>query len=137
MRLTSFAALLVVAVAGIASGQDEQKKSDKPVLTMKGCVDGEWLQVSAVDPVGSHTQRYKLRGNKRLLKELTSAHNGSLVEVTGAVTDSRSTTHRGKTVQVGEKTSVRIGSKDVPQVPNGDDPSIEVGSFVVLRDSCK
>ena len=129
--------LIVITLAASAPGQLEQKKSDKPVLTVKGCLDGGWLHVSSVDPVGGYTTRYRLRGNKRLLKELTSAHNGSLIEITGAVTDSASTVHRGKTVQVGKKTTIRTGSKETPSVPNGDDPSIEVGSYSVLKDSCK
>jgi hypothetical protein len=129
--------LIVMTFVAAVSGQVEQKKSDKPVLTIKGCLDGGWLHVSSVDAVGSYTSRYRLRGNKRLLKELTSAHNGSLIEVTGAVTDTAKTVHRGKTVQVGKKTTVRAGSKETPSVPDGDDPSIEVGSYTVLKDSCK
>jgi hypothetical protein len=129
--------LIVITFAASVSAQVEQNKADKPVLTIKGCLDGGWLHVSSVDGVGGYTSRYRLRGNKRLLKELTSAHNGSLMEVTGAVTDTAKTVHRGKTVELGKKTAVRIGSKETPSVPDGDDPSIEVGSYRVLKDSCK
>ena len=130
---------IVAAVPGLHDSQDP-KKSDagKPIITVTGCVDGSWLHVRKVDGVGSYATRYKLRGSKQLLKELATTHKGHLLEVTGAVTDSSSTTHRGKTIQVGKKTRIHTGVKDVPQVPAaGEDPSLAVDSFSDLKESCK
>jgi hypothetical protein len=122
---------LFICAALLAGGED------KPLITVTGCVDGSWLQVRKADTAGSYSERYKLRGSKQMMKELASQYNKHLLEVTGGVTDSASTTHRGKTIQVGKKTKIYTGAKDVPQVPSGDDPSIAVVSFRELKDSCK
>ena len=106
------------------------------MIVVTGCVDGSWLHVRKTDPVGSYSTRYKLRGAKQLMKEL-AAHHNHLVEVTGAVTDVPGTTHRGKTVQVGKKTRITTGAKEVPSVPSGGDPSLDVHAFRDLKESCK
>ena len=124
--------------AGPANRDEDQKKtSDKPVITVRGCVDGSWLHVRAVDPGGSYTERYRLRGSKQLLKEIAAKYDRHLLEVTGAVTDSASTTHRGKTVQVGKKTKIYTGAKEIPDKPSGDDPTLDVASYVELKESCR
>ena len=125
------AAMLAVA-AGPAGAQDRKKTDDKPVLTVTGCVDGSWLQVKG----GSYTERYKLRGSKQVLKELASQYKGHLIEVTGAVTDTGNSTHKGKTIQVGKKTRITTGAKEVPQVPSGSDASLDVSSYRDLKPTC-
>jgi hypothetical protein len=126
------AAVLAVA-AGPAGAQDRKKTDDKPVITVTGCVDGSWLQVKG----GSYTERYKLRGSKQVLKELASQYKGHLIEVTGAVTDTGNSTHKGKTIEVGKKTRITTGAKEVPQVPSGSDASLEVSSYRDLQPSCR
>ena len=132
-----FAAMLAAA-ASLRATQDQKKDSaDKPMITVTGCVDGSWLRVQTTDTVGSYTERYKLRGSKQLMKELASEYIGHLIEVTGAVTDTGDTTHRGKTVQIGKKTRITTGAKEVPNMPSGNDPSLEVASYRNLKDSCR
>jgi hypothetical protein len=129
-------AAILAAVVSVSASQDEKKTDDgKAVIVVTGCIDGSWLHVQKA--VGSYATRYKLRGSKHVLKELAAHHNKHLVEVTGRVTDSASTTHRGKTIQVGKKTRIHTGAKEVPQLPNGDDPSLEVASYRDLKGTCR
>jgi hypothetical protein len=72
-----------------------------------------------------------------MLKELASQYKGHLVEVTGAVTDTGNATHRGKTIQVGKKTRITTGAKEVPQVPSGSDASLDVSSYRDLKPTCR
>ena len=104
---------------------------------MTGCVDGSWLQVRSADPVGSYSERYRLIGSKQLLKEIAAQYKGHVIEVTGPVTDTASTTHLGKTIQVGKKTRITTGAKEVPPMPTGNDPTLGVDSYRDLKDSCK
>jgi len=139
MRTGLFICAALLAAAGDLRETQDRKKSDAdmPLITVTGCVDGSWLHVRKTDPMGSYAERYRLRGSKRLLKELADQHKGHMVEVTGAVTDTRDTTHRGKTVQVGKKTRIYTGAKDVPVTPSGNDPSLDVDSYRDLKDRCK
>jgi hypothetical protein len=131
-------AVLLAAAPGLHASQDRKKTDDRPILTITGCVDGSWLHVRKMDATGSYAERYKLRGSKQLLKEMSSAFKGHLLEVTGAVTDTTGkAVHRGKTIQVGKKTRIHTGAKEVPQVPQGDDASLEVVSYRDLAPSCK
>ncbi len=128
---------MLIAAAGLSASQDKKKSDDRPILTVTGCVDGSWLHVRSVGP-GSYTERYKLRGSKQLLKEMSSTFKGHLLEVTGAVTDTTGkATHLGKTIQIGKKTQIHTGAKEVPAVPQGDDASLEVVSYRDLSPSCK
>ena len=137
-------ALIVMAMFALGAtfrGAQEPKKKtgdDHPMLTIEGCLDGNWLHVKSVDAGGSYAERYRLRGSKSVLKEMTSEYKGHLLEVTGLVTDPTSnTTHMGKTVQVGKKTRITTSAKDIPQVPDGaTDPWIEVASFRDLKERC-
>ena len=126
--------VMLAAAPSPRESQDRKKTDDRPVITVTGCVDGSWLHVKG----GGYTERYKLRGSKQLLKEMSSTFKGHLLEVTGAVTDTTGkAVHRGKTIQVGKKTRIHTGAKDVPQVPQGDDASLEVASYRDLEPSCK
>jgi len=125
---------MLIAASGLSASQDKKKTDDRPILTVTGCVDGSWLHVKG----GGYTERYKLRGSKQLLKEMSATFKGHLLEVTGAVTDTTGkATHLGKTIQVGKKTRIHTGAKEVPAVPQGDDASIEVASYRDLAPSCK
>jgi hypothetical protein len=139
MRQLLLCAALLSAASSPAVAQDEAKtKNDKPVIVVEGCVDGSWLRVQKADPIGSYAERYRLHGSKYLIKELTKKYNGHFVQVTGAVTDTGNTTHRGKVIPVGKKTRIYTGAKEVPTTPAGTlDPILEVDSYRELKGSCK
>jgi hypothetical protein len=142
MRTRLFVTAAVFAAAATVSAIQDQNKDpkkktdDKAVITVTGCVDGSWLHVRAVDTAGSYAERYKLRGSKQLLKEIAGQYNKHLLEVTGAVTDTGNTTHMGKTVPVGKKTTIHTGAKDIPQVPTGSDATLDVQTFRELKATC-
>lgn len=140
MRMKLFAcASFVAAVAALTGGAQEppKKPTDDRTITVTGCVDKSYLHVRAVDSSGGYTERYKLRGSKQLVQEIAAKYDRHLLEVTGVVTDlSGNTTHRGKTVKVGKKTTIYTGAKDVPQVPTGSDATLEVQTFRELKDRC-
>ena len=131
--------VLAATIASLAQQEPKPKKSDdKPIIVVTGCLDGTWLHVSHVDGTNRSTGRYKLRGSKQLLKELQKKYEGHTVEVTGAVTDTGSTTHRGKVIEVGKKTKIYTGAKEAPERPTGmGDPELEVSSFRDLAERCK
>jgi len=131
-------AALRAAAATLHAGQEPPKKpTDDRTITVTGCVDKGYLQVKAVDGFGGYTERYKLRGSKQLVKEIAAKYDRHLLEVTGVVTDlTGNTEHRGKTVQVGKKTTIHTGAKDVPRIPTGSDATLEVQSFRELKDKC-
>ena len=133
-----FLCLAILAAASSLAAQDEKKKNDKPVILVTGCLDGSWLRVQKSDTMGTYVERYRLHGTKTLLKEMASKYNGHQIEVTGAVTDTGDTTHRGKTIQVGKNSRIYTGAKEVPVRPTGSgDPILDVGSFRELSASCK
>ena len=139
MRCGLFVCAAVLAAIGTFHGDQDPKKDDpaRAMITVTGCVDGSWLQVRVVDTVGSYAERYKLHGSKQLMKEISSQLRGHQLEVTGAVTDTAATMHRGKTVQVGKKTRIYTGVKDVPDIPSGNDPTLDVASYRDLKNTCK
>jgi hypothetical protein len=137
MRIALAAFVAICAGASLHASQ-EPKKNNKPVIVVNGCVDGSWLIVRQTDPSGTTVERYKLRGAKALMKEIEKQYRGHLLEVTGAVTDMGNTTHKGKTIEVGKKTRITTGAKEVPVQPTGaNDPLLEVDSFRDLKDTCK
>jgi hypothetical protein len=68
---------------------------------------------------------------------MASKHNNKVLEITGRVTDAPGTTHMGNTVQVGKKTKIYTGAKDVPQVPSGEASTLDVSSYRETEQSCK
>jgi hypothetical protein len=134
---------LIVAVAlasvSVLATSQEPKKSDKgnKTITVTGCVEGGYLRVHEFDPVASYTERYLLAGSKALLKEIASKQNGHRLEVTGRVIDAPGTEHLGHTTQIGKKTKIYTGTKEVPVAPTGDNTSkLEVTSFNEMQESC-
>ena len=76
-------------------------------------------------------------GQYATIKEIADKVKGHLVEVTGAVTDTTgNATHRGKTIEIGKKTKIYTGAKEVPQTPTGSDASIDVSSYRDLKPTC-
>ena len=139
MRPLFLCLAIAASVSSLALAQDEKKmKNDKPVILVTGCLDGSSLRVQKSDTMGTYVERYRLHGTKTLLKEMASKYNGHQIEVTGAVTDTGDTTHRGKTIQVGKNSRIYTGAKEVPVRPTGGgDPILDVGSFRELSASCK
>jgi hypothetical protein len=139
MRTKLFAVSVILAAVAAHAGQEPKKKSaDDRTITVRGCVEKSYLYVNAADAVGSYAERYKLRGSKQMLKEIAAKFDKHLLEVTGVVTDLTSgTTHRGKTVQIGKKTTIYTGAKDVPTVPTGSDATLDVQSYRELKDTCR
>jgi len=138
-------AALTAALAVSLQAQEPKKKDpENRTITVKGCLDGNWLNVVGMDMVGSYRERYRLHSSKAILKEMASAHKGSVLEVTGVVTDrevidpAQKTTHRGKTIEIGQKTKITTGAKETPTVPRaGSDPSIEIASYRDTKERCK
>ena len=138
MRLGLLLCAAVSAAALLQAQEPKKKKEEKPTIVVTGCVDGSWLAVRGSDPIGSYATRYKLRGSKQLLTELRKEFEGHLLEVIGAVTDTGGTVHRGKTIEIGKKTRIVTGAKEVPRQPTGvSDPELEVSSFRDLKERCK
>jgi hypothetical protein len=133
------AMVLAAALAAHAAQPTKAKQTDdKATIVVTGCIDGSWLRVSHVDGTNIQATRYKLRGSKQLVKELEKKYSGHEVEVTGIVTDNGSTTHRGKTIEVGKKTRIYTGAKEAPEHPTGaGDPTLEIASFRDLMNRCK
>jgi hypothetical protein len=131
----------VLAAGATYASQDpkaRKKADDRPVIVVTGCVEGTWLRVQRTDAAGTFVERYKLRGSRQLMSEVQKQLKGHQVEVTGAVTDTGETAHRGKTIEVGKKTRISTGVKDAPQYPTGTgDPVLEVDSYKDLKDRCK
>ena len=69
---------------------------------------------------------------------MTKKYNGHLLEVTGAVTDTGDTTHRGKVIPIGKNSRIYTGAKETPVMPSGvADPILDVASFNEVPGTCK
>jgi len=139
MRSGPLIAAVTLASVSVLAASQEPKKSDKDnkTITVTGCVEGGYLRVHEFDNVGSYTERYRLAGSKALMKEIASQHSGHRLEVTGRVIDAPGTEHLGHTTQIGAKTKIYAGAKDVPVIPTGDNTSkLEVTSFNEMQESC-
>jgi hypothetical protein len=136
-RLTAVTVCTAAATAIGWAQEPKPKSSGKNLITVTGCIDRSYLDVREQDTAGFSVERYRLKGPKDLLKEISAKYNRHLVEITGAVTDTASTTHMGKTVQVGKKTRITTAAKDVPQTPSAETPTLEVATYRELQDSCK
>src|SRR5262245_48346698 len=130
-KLFACAALLAAAAVAVAAQEEKKKKNeDNKVITVTGCVEKGYLRVIAVDTKGSYAERYRLRGAKQLLKEIAEKYDKHQLEVTGHVTDPGGSDHRGHTTQIGKKTTIYTGTKEIPTVPTGDSTAtLDVQSF--------
>lgn len=111
MRAALFicAAFLAAAASLLAHQEKKKDNTDKPVITVAGCVDGSWLHVQSTDPIGSTTERYRLVGPKQLLKEIGAQYKGHVIEVTGPV---ESLLQIGRPGAVSEGRGARISTRD-------------------------
>ena len=139
MRSVSLAAAIALASFCVVGASQEPKKSanDNKTITVTGCVEGGYLRIHEFDSIGSYTERYRLAGSKALMKEIASKQNNHLLEITGRVIDAPGTEHAGHTTQIGKKTKIYTGAKEVPGIPTGDTTSkLEVTSFTEMKESC-
>ena len=134
-------AVLLSAVVTVTAQEAQKKKTETEgrTITVTGCIEKNYLKVRASDAVGSYVERYRLRGSKQMLKELVEKYDQHVLEVTGGVTDlTRETVHRGKTIDVGKKTRITTGAKEVPTIPvAGLDATLEVSTFREMKDRCR
>lgn len=126
------------AASLLASRQDEKKnRDDARVIVVQGCVNGSRLDVSRVDKSGFTDDHFHLRGNKDLMKVLTKDLKGHMVEVTGVLDDPHNKQGRGKTIQIGTKTTITTQARDVPSVPDPmTDATLNVESFKDIDSRC-
>jgi hypothetical protein len=139
MRFGPLVAAVALASVSVLAASQEPRKSDNDnkTITVTGCLDGSYLRVHESDSVGSYKESYRLHASKQLMKEMLSEHNKHLLVVTGRVTDVAGTEHVGHTTNIGKKTSVYVGAKDVPRTPNGlNTPTIDVASYTETEQSC-
>ena len=134
---TAVAATLVTTIA-LASPQDEKKKKDNErAVVVKGCVNGSRLDVTQVDVSGSYFDHFNMRGNKDLMHVLTKKLDHHLVEVTGTLYDPHHKQGVGKTIQVDSKSTITIGARDAPGLPDpGTDATLNVESYKDLQPNC-
>jgi len=140
MRLFAVALFAACSVAlAAASPQDQKKpKDNEHVMVVEGCVSGSRLDVIRVDTAGYTVDHFKLRGNKDLMKVLTKDLDGHRVELTGVVDDPNLKQGRGKTIQVGKKTTITTQGRDVPGLPDpATDATLSVDSFKDIEPHCK
>lgn len=134
-----FVIVASIALAATASQDEKMRQRDARVMVLTGCVNHAWLTVRQIDTSGTVVDRYRLRGNKDLMKSLTKDNNGRLVEVTGVLlADADDTQGRGKTIQVGKKTTITTSGRDLPAPRDGKrDPTLEVSAFRVIQTNCQ
>jgi len=138
MRSLLLCAAILAAASQLAAQDEKKMKNDKPVIVVTGCLEGSSLRVRASDSIGTYVERYRLHGTRTLLKEMTKKYNGHLLEVTGAVTDTGDTTHRGKVIPIGKNSRIYTGAKETPVMPSGmADPILDVASFNEVPGTCK
>jgi hypothetical protein len=139
MRTLVAAVVAACSVATLlASPQDEKKNRDSArVVVVQGCVNGSRLDVSRVDKTGFTDDHFHLKGHSDLMKVLTKDLKGHRVEVTGVLDDPHNTQGRGKTIQIGTKTTITTQGRDVPSVPDPmTDATLSVESFKDIDSRC-
>ena len=122
-------AWFVVALGLLAQSPAKNKPRD---ITVTGCLEGSYLEVTTSDTSGSYVDRFRLRGNKDKLKALTKEHKGHEIEITGTLIDPGGVMGKGKTVEVGKKTTITTQGRERTEqtaVAPGDEPSIDVKSY--------
>ncbi|SRR5258707_9435020 len=128
--------LFIAAAVALASAQ-EKRKEDPRVLIVTGCVDGAWLKAVSTDPLGTHVDKFQLRGHKDLMQTLTRDLNGHRVEVTGLLKDPGKTMGTGKTKEIGKKTKIYVGQRSLRDMPAIQYPILEVQSYLNITDTCR
>jgi hypothetical protein len=138
MRFGQLVAGVALASVSVLAASQEPKKSDNDnkSITVTGCLEGSYLRVHESDSTGSYVERYRLHASKQLMKEMLSKHDNHVLVVTGHVTDVPGTEHAGHTTNIGKKTSVYVGAKDVPVASKGETPTIDVASYTEQEQSC-
>ena len=140
MRFQLLVAAVVLASVAVLAASQEPKQSDKDnkTITVTGCLEGNDLVRADHDTAGTFYDRFRLAASKQLMKEIASNEQGHKIEVTGHIIDARGTTHTGKTMKIGEKTTIYTGASEVPADPDPNTTStLQVQSFRDLSETCK
>lgn len=138
MRMFAVVVVAASAVAIVAAQDEKKPKGNDRVMVVEGCVNRSRLDViRTVGGVSTTIDHFKLRGNKDMMKQLTKDLNGHRVEVTGVLDDPHNTQGRGKTIQIGKKTTITTRARDVPDLPDpATDPTLSVESFTDIEPHC-
>src|SRR6185295_6063545 len=135
MRTLSVAAAVVMIVAAVSA--QEKRANDARVMTVTGCVEKSCLKVLSVDPVETHLDKFRLKGNKDLMKTLTKDLNGHEVEVTGVLEDPQKVMGTGQSKEIGKKTRIYVGQRERSEIPPTVDPAIVVDTFKDIKPRCR
>lgn len=125
--------LVVLALQG-----DTRPKDNRPVVVVRGCLDGSTLKVTSVDTGGVATDTYRLKIPKSLSGALKE-HRGQEVELTGLLTDKSTRTGGAKTAKVAPHTKISVGASEERSssaVAGTDVPQLEVQSLVPVAPVC-
>jgi hypothetical protein len=126
--------LVVLALQG-----DPRPKDNRPVVIIRGCLEGSKLKVTSADTEGVTTRIYRLKIPKSLSGALKE-HRGHEEELTGLLTDSSRRMGGGKTAKIGSRTKVSVGASEERTGgarPATDIPQLEVESFMHVASVCK
>jgi len=121
----------------LLTGLFTQTKEKPREITVTGCLQGSYLRVTTVDTSGTTVDKFKLRGNKDRLKTLTRDHKDHQVEITGLLIDPDHVMGKGKTIQVGKKTTITTQGREVTPPSPGREPEIDVTSYHHVSNSCR
>ena len=121
----------------LVTGLLAQTKDKPREITVTGCLQGSYLRVTTVDTSGTWVDKFKLRGNKERLKTLAKDHKDHQVEITGLLIDPDNVMGKGKTIQVGKKTTITTQGRDVAPPTPGREPEIDVTSYRHVSNSCR
>jgi hypothetical protein len=135
------AAVVLASVAVLAASQEpKQSDKDNKTITVTGCLDGNYLRREDHDAVGTIYDTFRLAASKQLMKEIASKAQGHKLEVTGHVIDAPGTAHFGKTMKIGEKTTIYSGASELPALPDPTTTStatLQVQAFRDLFETCR
>lgn len=143
-------AVLVAAVpAGLAgSTEPPRRPADRPKpehgsVAIRGCVAGDTITSVSPDTIDSASvavagRMYRLTGNRRVLNQIRTQHDGHLLEVTGEIaggTEPPMVMHRKKL----GKTAIYVGKGQtaVSPPPSGPQmPTLKVDGFRLIQTNC-
>jgi len=142
----SLIAALPLALA--ESGEPPRRPADQPEpergsVAIRGCVAGDTITSVSPDTIDSGSvlvagRMYRLTGNRRLLNQIRTEHDGHLLDVTGEIkggAEPPMATHRKKlgkaTIYVGR------GQSAVSPPPSGPElPTLKIEGFRLVQTNC-
>lgn len=118
---------------------DVRPKDDRPVVVVRGCLEGSTLKVTSADTDRVKIDVYRLRIPKSLTAALKE-HRGHEEELTGSLIEPRSRMGGSKTKKIGSRTKVYVGASEentAQQASGADVPQLEVKSVTHIAPVCK